>query len=212
MSNNSSSKCQLFQLHIDAYLDDELESARAAELQTHLRSCQSCHAELTYAEQLHRAVVDLPILDCSDQALEPVDRLFATKVYASAKNARSPGQLLSDFFVSLPGFVRYGVPVTAAVLLTIGLGNGYLDQQAEVELATQEVVVSGAEPAYSQAEIVQALQDLEIAIDYLGQISQRTNVMIEDRFLVRKLEESISASFRDMGIENSSDDVNNGPI
>ena len=42
---------------------------------------------------------------------------------------------------------------------------------------------------------MQALQDLELALDYLGEISARTEVMIEDRFLLRQLEESINASF-----------------
>ena len=76
MQTNNSSQCQLFQLHIDAYLDDELEPSRVTEFNTHLAGCESCRRELAYAEQLHRAVVSLPILDCSDSALEPVDRLF----------------------------------------------------------------------------------------------------------------------------------------
>ena len=59
---------------------------------------------------------------------------------------------------------------------------------------------------------MQALQDLEIAIGYLDQISERTNVMIEDRFLLRQLEDSINATFRDEDVKPAENDVNNGPI
>ncbi len=212
MPKNSSSKCQLFQLHIDAFLDDELEPARATELKTHLDNCRDCSDELAYAEQLHRAVVDLPILDCSDQALEPVDRLFANNEPKSGKSANSIGQWLNTFKASIPGFIRYGIPTTAVVLLAIALGNGYLEQRSGAERAAQEVVAVVPNSQYSQEEILKALQDLEVAIDYLGQISQRTNVMIEDRFFLRQLEDAISASFRNDVVEESANGVSNGPI
>jgi len=212
MSNNNNSKCQLFQLHIDAYLDDELEPARLAELKAHLSSCETCNAELAYAERLHRAVVDLPILNCSDQALEPIDRLFANNQTSSASQSTILGQRLGTFVSSLPGIVRYGVPSTAVVLLAIGLSSSYLTEQSGIELASQGVEEVAPEPQYTQTEIVQALQDLEIAIDYLGQISQRTNVMIEDRFLLRQLEDSINATFRDEDVKPAENDASNGPI
>ena len=106
--------------------------------------------------------------------------------------------------------MQYGVPSAAVVLLAIALGNGFFSQQANVELATEEAVEPGSE--YTQEEIVQALQDLEIAIDYLGQISQRTNVMIEDRFLLRQLENSINATFRDGDADAPVNEDSNGPI
>ena len=108
--------------------------------------------------------------------------------------------------------MRYGVLSTAVVLLAIGISNRYLTDQSDVELASQGVEEVAPEAQYTQAEVVQALQDLEIAIDYLGQISQRTNVMIEDRFLLRQLEDSINATFRDEDIEPAENDASNGPI
>jgi len=214
MPSNTSSHCQLFKLHIDAYLDDELEAARTEELRGHLQQCQVCSQELAYAERLHQAVVSLPILDCSDNALEPVDRLFTGGGQQSGqKPAGGFWTALGGFIGSIPTPVRVGIPVAATVLLAIGLGRELLVPATGPgpELAGQSVVET-VEPEYSSAEIRQALQDLELALDYLGQISERTEVMIQDRFLLRQLEESMNASFTTDPRDELENDTSNGPI
>ena len=214
MPSNASSQCQLFQLHIDAYLDHELEAARVRELQNHVQQCQACSQELAYAERLHRAVVSLPILDCSDHAMEPVDRLFAAGGkrgdQQSAGGFRSALGALID---AIPVPVRIGIPLAATVLLAIGLGRDLMSPATAPgpELAGQPGIET-AEPEYSPAEIRQAMQDLNLALDYLGQISERTEVLIEDRFLLRQLEESMNASFRTDPRNEVENNVGNGPI
>ena len=214
MPSNTSSQCQLFQLHIDAFLDNELEPARAEELRDHVQQCQACSQELAYAERLHRAVVSLPILDCSDYALEPVDRLFAAgDKPIDEKPAGGFWSALGGLIDAIPAPVRIGIPVAATVLLAIGLGRELLLPVTGPgpELAGQPVVET-AEPDYSPAEIRQAIQDLNLALDYLGQISERTEVLIEDRFLLRQLEESMNASFRTDPRTEAENNASNGPI
>ena len=55
MSSNTSSQCQLFQLHIDAYIDGELEPARSRGIAVFICSGARLVAlELAYAQRLHR--------------------------------------------------------------------------------------------------------------------------------------------------------------
>jgi anti-sigma factor RsiW len=214
MPSNTSSKCQLFQLHIDAYLDHELEPARASDLRSHVDQCQSCRQELAYAERLHRAVVSLPLLDCPDHALEPVDRLFdGIRGNRGEKAPAGFWSALGGLMDTIPMPVRLGIPVAAVLLLVAGPGRDLLLPAAgpAVELAGQ-LAVETAEPEYSPAEIRQALQDLELALDYLGQISERTEVMIQDRFLLRQLEQSMNASFTTNPGSDIENDAGNGPI
>jgi len=209
MPNNNSSKCQLVQLHIDAYLDDELEAARATEFREHLAQCRSCRQELAFAEHLHREVVGLPILDCRDQALEPIDRLFAAGSDSAPRQAGGFREALAALIVSIPVPLRVGIPLAAVLLLVVGLNRGFLLPASSPELAG-EAIEGNTEVVYTEAEIVKAMQDLELALDYLGQISERTEVLIEDRFLLRQLEDSINASFSAQP-KREADDAN-GPI
>ena len=60
------------------------------------------------------------------------------------------------------------------VLVAVGLGRQLLiacQRSPGWKLAGQPPVVKLPEQEYSPAEIRQALQDLEVALDYLGQIS-----------------------------------------
>jgi hypothetical protein len=111
----------------------------------------------------------------------------------------------------MPLPVRVGVPLAAALLLAVGLGRLLLPSGSAPEIAGQLPADNG-QPHYTQAEIVQAMQDLELALSYLGQISARTEVMIENRFLLRQLESSINASFSEDSRRESIDAVNDGPI
>lgn len=198
MPSHYNSQCELFQLHIDSLLDGDLEPSREGELRAHLARCGACRAELAYAEALHRAVVELPLLDCSDQALEPVSRLFAESRVNPKPDPGSFWSALGGLAWSASAPVRFGIPVAAVVLLLVGLGlfPGTREPVPELaELSAREPSVQ-AQAAYSEAEVRQAMQDLDLAIDYLARISALTGAMIEDRFLLRQVEESINASFR----------------
>ena len=67
------------------------------------------------------------------------------------------------------------------------------------------------EPAYKPEGVVQALEELNVAIEYLNQLTERTEVMIGERFLIAPLQDSLNASFERAGKRNSKP-LNDGPI
>ena len=226
MSKSTNPQCQLMQLQFDAYLDGELETARTAELNEHLASCKDCAQELAFAQELHRQVVSLPILDCSAETLEPIDRLFAGSASGSGRQVQVPGRGgksglivgLDKWFTSWPSLVRVAVPLAATVVLAVGISRviwqetpqnnpGFIVDGAGNLPANSPVPVS-LPGSYSEEEIVQAFQDLQVALDYLGEVSERTGGMIEDRFLLRQLRETINASLDNEPVEAGT----NGPI
>jgi anti-sigma factor RsiW len=211
MSKVKQSHCQRIQLHIDAYLDNELEPARVEELAGHVAHCQDCAGELAYAERLYQAVVSLPILDCSEQALEPIDRLFTAGGSPDSPTGENWRETLRRWIGASPLAMRVVVPVLAVLVLLVGLGRTVLLPGPAMEGGSQTPEIAAGQQ-YSQEEIVKALRDLQLAIDYLGEVSERTEVMIEDRFLLRQLEESINASFRSDAEPETNQPESNGPI
>lgn len=198
MKNESNSQCQLMQLHIDAWLDDELEDGRRQEFDRHVAACAACRSELDYARQLHQAVMTLPALDCSEAALEPVQRLL----HHQARPARESGahwwDVLREAFRLAPGHVRYATAGLAMAIVAGVVGFNLPSNDTAipvVSLATQESAAPAA-AEYSPEQIRQAMADLDLALDYLENVSERTGILVRDRYVLQQLDESINASFR----------------
>ncbi len=75
---------------------------------------------------------------------------------------------------------------------------------AESGLSNEQMLANEVVEQYNPEDVSQALQDLNLAIDYLNQVSQRTEAMIGGRFLVTPLQDSINASFQKAGIRERS--------
>jgi hypothetical protein len=213
MQSTSYSQCQLVRLQIDAMLDGELEPARKQEFNLHIKGCEACRYELTYAWELHRSVTNLPILNCSDQALEPIDRLIASSKAQMSADKLSWWEQLQKSFSTMPGPLRYALPGIVVVLVLLGPGRQLMMPRTSVdELANESV--SNAEPQYSQTEIMQAMADLQFALSYLNVIGERTSELVQNRFLLRQLDASINWPSRDD--ERAANDEpkqgSNGPI
>tara|TARA_B100002003_G_scaffold217753_1_gene218221 strand:+ start:7432 stop:8067 length:636 start_codon:yes stop_codon:yes gene_type:complete len=211
MSNSISSQCHFVQLQIDSFIEGDLDTPQVEAFKNHIDACQACEQELLYAQTILGAVSELPLLDCPDHVLEPIHRLSGG---SSATNLPSTQSLLSrlqQLFSDGPVFARYALPMvlvaTLAILFTIAPRfQGNVPQLAE---APQEP--AGAVEQYSPEEIYQALQDLNLAIEYLSDMSRRTEAMISDRFLITPLQESLDASFQSFG-RNDDDSLNDDPI
>lgn len=207
---NSASQCYFVQLQIDSFLDGELSSEQQQIFAAHVHACSACAAELQFAQTVNDSVLDLPLLDCSDAALEPIDRLGRAPGEAAAVNTGGTSSL-GGWLASLPAGLRYGLPAAAAVVVTLLLVP-MLSDRSENPAA---VVATDADAAtageYSQEDVLAALNDLNTAISYLNEVTQRTETMIGGRFVLVPLQESLNASFERVR-EQGNDPLDDDPI
>ncbi len=207
MTQKNESQCYFTQLQIDSYLDGEMSAAQQEGFVTHMHECTACAAELRFAQSLHDAVLDLPMLNCTEEVLEPALRL--TEQPAPTESAAPFWQGFLDWLAAAPAAVRYAVPAAALTALLLSLAPALqLTEQPAPEVANQVAV---GEQEYSPEEVFNALRDLNLAIDYLNEVSQRTEVMIGDRFIITPLQETLNASFEHLATEGD-ENVSNGPI
>ena len=214
MPSNSESQCYFVQLQIDGYIDGDLSQPQREVFVSHVQNCQSCAQEFHYAQLLQDAVMELPVLDCSEQVLEPIYRLSASDdATRKPGQGASPQSLLAqirDLFNSAPAFARYGVPVALSMVLAVLISSSVLSPVDTASLDNSQLAL---EPVaqFSPEEVFQALQDLNTAVEYLNQMSKRTEAMIGNRFLVTPLQDSINASFEKAGSRDNAP-LQNDPI
>ncbi len=213
MTNSSESQCYFVQLQIDSFIDGDLSEAQQGVFMSHMHDCADCASEFRFAQTVQDAVLELPRVDCEEHVLEPIHRLSNAQdqgqINSSSGNDSLIGQLV-NLLNSMPSFIRVGVPVAAATVLGIMLSSSLLNQDGNQDLPVPQVVAEVA-PQYAPEEIAQALEDLNLAIDYLNKVNQRTEVMISERFLVNPLEKSLNASFQRARLANDSP-IQNDPI
>lgn len=200
MQTPSQSQCYSVQLQIDSFLDGELEVAQQDVFLGHVHSCDGCAKELHFARSLHDAMMDLPLMDCTDRTLEPVHRISqlehpsedALKERHGKSSQSTFWQPISDWLLAAPLSLRLAVPALALMVIVVAMNGELL--QTDAPLPNQQAV-NEATDDFSPAEIQKALLDLNLAIEYLNDVSQRTEVMIGERFVVTPLQESLNASF-----------------
>ncbi|MCH7817452.1 MAG: hypothetical protein IIC60_12880 [Proteobacteria bacterium] len=122
---------------------------------------------------------------------------------------------IAGLFNAAPVFLRYGFPVVLLVVLAVSIGAPVFSPEQNAALMTEQAAIEQGEQ-YSPAELYQALQDLNLAIEYLNKVGQRTEVLIGDRFLVTPLQDALNASFERAGNRRSrslqDDPLQNDPI
>lgn len=203
MSDSQESQCYFVQLQIDSYLDDELGAPQREAFTAHVQGCAACRAELLYARTIQDGLMDLPLRDCPDSALEPVYRLTQAPETRPERRAE-PGTGLLAWLAGAPRGLRYAFPALLLLLVSAALWTT-LSGDPEPPAVAQQPVAD-----YSPEEVMTALRELNLAIDYLNEVSERTEVMIGERFLIRPLRETLDASFEqvmDLGDSDAS-----GPI
>lgn len=201
MATNSDSQCYFIQLQIDSYLDGDLSQPQQDVFMTHVHECAQCAAELRYAQTIQDCVIDLPKFDCNDQALEPVYRLLPEGEPGAVKRAS-----WRQWIASLSPTWSYALPALAAIALVAVMVSQQLG------FGTDDAIVADArDQEYSPEEVQTALRELNMAIDYLNEVSQRTEVMIGDRFLVQPIRESLNASFEE-ALHSQGEALDNDPI
>ncbi|HAJ75249.1 MAG TPA: hypothetical protein DCM64_02225, partial [Gammaproteobacteria bacterium] len=188
MPSNSDSQCYFVQLQIDSYLDGDLSTPQQEEFNSHVHQCEACAREFHYAQTVQDAILDLPQINCDEQVLEPIYRLADGHSITEKPPRPSFWSQLSDVITATPVFFRYAMPVAAVAIIAIAITPILTNQQQGIPMVAEQT------EEYSPQDVRQALQDLNLAIDYLNQVSERTEVMIGDRFLVTPLQDSLNAS------------------
>ena len=152
--------------------------------------------------------MELPQIECEDRVLEPVHGLTAAGRQANEEVPRdSPVTQIAGLLSCVPLYFRYGFSAALAGVVAVVIS---LNVVTPIEESGQ-LVVSEPVEEFSPADIALALQELNVAIDYLTQVSQRAEVMIGDRFLITPLQDSINASFSRASIRKNFP-LNKGPI
>lgn len=208
MPSNNESQCYFIQLQIDDYLDGGLNDTQQSEFTSHVKDCSACAREFRYARTMQDAVMELPQIECADYVLEPVHGL-------TTSNSRAKEDLRNDSWIirvlgplnSSPLFYRYGFSAALLAVVAVTISLSVVSPTEE----PGQIVASEVIEQYSPEDIAVALQELNVAIEYLNQLSQRTEVMIGDRFLVTPLQNSIKASFQ-RARARARDPLQNGPI
>lgn len=187
MQNISDPQCHTVQMQMDSYLDGDMPHQQESALLSHCNACQDCHEELRIARVIHNGLEALPLLDCPDALLTPLRHLSESSSPQKFHHDR-PSFLfaLTQLFHSTPAFVRYSMPAILVLVVTLTVVGFNSSQQFIPQIAEEQ---------YTVEEMRKALDDFNLAIDYLNNVSQRTEVMIGDRFLITPLQDSLNASF-----------------
>lgn len=216
MTDDASARCHAARQQIDDYLDNDLSAAQREGFMAHVQACPACAREFQYACRLQDAILDLPRVDCEDRVLEP-----ARTLAAGGNGAAGPPswtRLLAGAF-GAPALLRYALPAVAALLAGAALTTALLRRDDGPRVALEPAAAPAAMPRaarygpedVSAEDIARALEELNLAIDYLDQVSQRTEAMIGDRFLLAPLQESLNASFERVRTRRRAP-ADNGPI
>lgn len=208
MPSNHESQCYFVQLQIDGYLDGELNETQQGVFISHVQDCAACASEFRYAQTVQDSILELPQIECSDSVLEPIFRLVGEQIDSDAAPERASFvSKLADLFSPVPLYLRYGMSAAAVAAIAVVVSSSLM---APAD-APAPLVASETGEQYTVEDISQALDELNVAIDYLNQLSQRTEVMIGDRFIVSPLQDTINASLDRAGIREN-DPLQNDPI
>lgn len=200
-SQQGSSQCQLIGLQIDSFLDGELEALQISAFEAHMEGCAECARQLNYASLVNNAVNTLPEWDCPDHVIDsvqshieqlgsPLEGPSGDQLHSGLSPARNLYLALQLYLSSWPAYARYGFPVVLAFAIGFAVNLSPLSSNPNPQMAASELT-----PTYTPEEMYQAMQDLNLAMDYVRRASLRTEVMVGERFLINPLQDSINASF-----------------
>lgn len=212
MPSKNESQCYFVQLQIDGYLDAELSEAQQTVFMSHVQDCAGCANEFQYAQTVQDALLKFPQTDCDDLVLESIYRLAENteQTNVGTGQKQSIASSLEGLLSAVPTFYRYGLTAALVAVVAVAISFSVINP-TENTLSNEQLIASEIADQYSPEDVYQALQELNLAIDYLNQVSQRTETMIGGRFLVTPLQDSINASFQRASIRES-DPLQNGPI
>ena len=156
---------------LDAWIDGDLDDARAASVQAHLDQCDSCRAEWQLAETVVSELRALPEFDLPERVLRTVRNKALPPL---AERLRT--FLADTVFRPLPAVAA----VAAVVLLVLVLSPWRRP----------------AEPQYTDQEVARAAAETRLALAYVGDIAQRAELRVKQRVLEQGVAAQTARGFR----------------
>jgi len=143
---------------LEPYLDGDLPVAEASRLREHLERCPDCAAELALAARIQRELRSLPQLDCPPEVLEKVRETGRGEV------------------VPFRPRERVGLRIAAvAAVLALAVGGAALFLRFE------------RRDRPSPQEIAQATAEARYALAYIGKVTRRTRMNLQEEVLQKRL-------------------------
>ncbi len=163
--------CIRYHRDLAAYVDRELAPDRAARLERHVRSCESCSAEVKELTQLSRIAPPPEITPSAD-----FDRIFWAR-RAEERQKQAPPMPGSVFF-SIRSFFTTpaGLSLSAGLAMAVFLVSLYLLRPGSPGnmLKQQELMASAELELYANLDVIQnseALEHFEL-IEMLDKLQQ----------------------------------------
>jgi anti-sigma factor RsiW len=156
---------------LDAWIDGELDEARAAAVQAHIDQCDSCRAEWQLAETVVSELRALPEFDIPERVLRTVRKKPLPPL---AERLRA--FLADTVFRPLPGLAA----IAAVVLLVLVLSPWRRPP----------------EPQYTEQEVARAAAETRLALAYVGDIAQRAELRVKQRVLEQGVAVQTARGFR----------------
>jgi len=141
---------------LDAWIDGDLDDARAASVKAHVDRCDSCRAEWQLAETVVSELRALPEFDIPERVLRTIRKKTVPPL-----EERLRAFLADTVFRRLPALAA----LAAVVLLVLVLSPWR----------------PPAEPQYADEEVARAAAETRLALAYVGNIAQRAELRVKQR-------------------------------
>ena len=182
--SDRSISCSLAQASIEPYLDQELPTGRAAEIEAHLRECEACACELALAVEVRTALQNLPQKSCPDWVSDAV----LAQVGANRRVERRPRLWHSISSWLTPAWRPAVVTAALVALLVIALEVG--------PRKPPPATVSPEEVARAEAEVKWTLA-------YLGEMGLRAGFLVRDEVIESQVVEPVKRAVETLNETNS---------
>lgn len=157
--------CSKTQALIEAYLDKELTSDQVSQIDSHLRQCSTCAEELQLAKRTCKTLRSLPVQYCSDRVKAAVlDQVRWERNNTIWKRVRA--------WLTHGRGLTWRPAFATAVLVAL---------MAMVMLMSRHQQPSPTQ--VSQEELARAEIEVKWTLAYLGEISQRTGIIVRDEVI-----------------------------
>ena len=149
----------------------ELSVLKQRKAKSHLKTCTSCQQLYAQFHSLARAMKGIKTVKCPDAV---VDKTLAQIAWTMKK--RSPVQIFFDF-ITAPRVLRPAVLTLGVLCMFLIFRN-----------------IPRNDTTYSQAEILQAKEDVETALGFFGRVMDQTQQTLEEQVIPSRVIKPIQNS------------------